>query len=79
MQRPFSVRIKTDSPFELTSVISLANGTHGYITPDKYLDTSCYPARVSKYNAYSGYGTADILINNSLAQLTQMKTGASAK
>ena len=70
--------IKADSPYELTSVVSLANGTHGYITPDKYLDTSCYPARVSKYNAYSGYGTADILINNSLAQLNQMKSGGSA-
>jgi hypothetical protein len=65
--------IKTDSPFEMTSVISLANGTHGYITPDRYLDTSCYPARVSKYNAYSGMGTADILINNSLKQLQDMK------
>ena len=65
--------IKDDSPYELTSVISLANGTHGYITPDNYLDTSCYPARVSMYNAYSGYGTADILINNSLAQLKEMR------
>ncbi len=65
--------IKKDSPFKLTSVISLANGTHGYITPDRYLDTSCYPARVSKYNAYSGLGTADILINSSLKQLQDMK------
>lgn len=65
--------IKKDSPYKLTSVISLANGTHGYITPDHYLDTSCYPSRVSKYNAYSGEGTADILINNSLAQLKEMK------
>ena len=65
--------IKKASPYELTSVISLANGTHGYITPDHYLDTNCYPSRVSKYNAYSGKGTADILINNSLAQLKEMK------
>ncbi len=65
--------IKLDSPFELTSVISLANGTNGYITPDYILDTSAYPSRVSKYNAYSGYGTADLLISRSLAQLNQMK------
>ena len=65
--------IKKDSPFEMTSVISLANGTHGYIAPDYVLDTSAYPARFSMYNAYAGIGTADLLINKSLNQLKEMK------
>ena len=69
------LKIKEGSPYENTMVVGLANGTHGYIAPDFVQGTSSYVARFSKYNAYAGVGTADILINNSVAQLLQMKNG----
>ena len=69
------LKIKAASPYENTMVVGLANGTHGYIAPDFVQGTSSYVARFSKYNACAGVGTADILINNSVAQLKQMKNG----
>lgn len=69
------LKIKAASPYENTMVVGLANGTHGYIAPDFVQGTSSYVARFSKYNAYAGVGTADILINNSVAQLLEMKNG----
>ena len=67
------LKIKAASPYENTMVVGLANGTHGYIAPDFVQGTSSYVARFSKYNAYAGVGTADILINNSVAMLKEMK------
>ncbi len=67
------LKIKAASPYENTMVVGLANGTHGYIAPDFVQGTSSYVARFSKYNAYAGIGTADILINNSVAMLKEMK------
>lgn len=73
---PFSeigLKIKAASPFENTVVVGLANGHHGYITPDFVQGTSSYPARFSKYVACAGLGTADLLINNAVNMLSEMK------
>ncbi len=73
---PFSeigLKIKADSPFENTIVVGLANGNQGYIAPDFIQGTGSYPARFSMYNGKAGLGTADLLINNSIAMLKEMK------
>ena len=64
--------VKKASPYENTLVFSLANGTHGYICPDYILDAQCYEAVYSKYNSYTGYGTEDMLVNESKKMLTKM-------
>lgn len=66
------LKIKAASPYENTMIVGLANGTHGYIAPDFVQGTSSYVARFSMYNAYAGVGTADLLINNSVAMLNEM-------
>lgn len=66
------LKIKANSPYNNTLVFELANGTHGYISPDRIIRSEAYEARFSKYNAYTGIGTADVLINGSVAQLNEM-------
>jgi len=66
------LKIKAASPYKNTMIVGLANGTHGYIGPDFVQGTSSYVARFSMYNAYAGIGTADLLINNSVAMLKEM-------
>lgn len=73
---PFSeiaLKIKADSPYENTVIIGLANGHNGYIAPDFVHGTSAYAARFSKHVNKAGLGTADLLINNAIALLNDMK------
>jgi hypothetical protein len=73
---PFSeiaLKIKAGSPFENTVVVGLANGHNGYIAPDFVQGTGAYAARFSKHVNKAGLGTADLLINNSIAMLKEMK------
>jgi hypothetical protein len=67
--------IKEASPYKLTMVIELANGTHGYLTPDNIQMSETYEAKYSKYNAYTGLGTADMIIKQSKNMLTKLKNG----
>ena len=73
---PFSeiaLKIKSDSPYENTIIVGIANGHNGYIAPDFVQGTGAYAARFSKYVNKAGLGTADLLINNAVAQLKEMK------
>ncbi len=67
------LKIKAESPYANTMIVGLANGTHGYIAPDFVQGTSSYVARFSMYNAYAGIGTADLLIDNAVKMLSEMK------
>ncbi len=67
------IRIKRDSPYESTLVFQLANGAHGYIPPASIMGTATYPAKWGRYVTYLGAETADILIENSLEMLSELK------
>ncbi len=60
------------SPYKNTVVVSLANGTNGYICPDYVLDAQCYEAVYSKYNSYTGWGTERMLVRESKKMLDKM-------
>jgi len=64
--------IKEQSPYEHTIIASLANATNGYIMPDYVLDSTAYPARFSRFNSYTGHGTADMLIRESVRMLKEL-------
>lgn len=66
-------KIREKSPYENTMIVSLANGEYGYVTPDSLLGTDSYGARFSIYTSRSGYGTADLLIDHSVAMLKKLK------
>jgi hypothetical protein len=66
-------KIKASSPYARTLIFELANGTNGYISPDYMHDSTVYEAQFSKYNAFTGKGTADILVNESLRMLGELK------
>ena len=73
---PFSeiaLKIKADSPYENTVIVGIANGHNGYIAPDFVQGTSAYAARFSKHVNKAGLGTAELLINNAIALLKNMK------
>jgi len=65
--------IKKRSPFENTVVFELANGTNGYIPPAYVVNSTAYSAKVSKYNSFCGAETADVLIEQSIKQLNELK------
>jgi hypothetical protein len=67
-------RIREASPYKTTFVVSLANGSTGYIGPDFIFGTSSYGARYSYYTSRSGPGTADILVNRSVEMLKKIQT-----
>ena len=67
-------RIREASPYKTTFVVSLANGSTGYIGPDFIFGTSSYGARYSYYTSRSGIGTADILVNRSVEMLKKIQT-----
>lgn len=66
-------KIKANSPYPYTLVFELANGTNGYISPDYVQDTTVYEAKFSKYNSFTGKGTADLLVNESVRMLNELK------
>ena len=66
-------KIKANSPFARTVVFELANGTNGYISPDYVQDTTVYEAKFSKYNSFTGKGTADLLVRESTRMLSELK------
>ncbi len=66
-------RIKANSPYPFTLIFELANGTNGYISPDYVQDTTVYEAKFSKYNSFTGKGTADLLVNESTRMLRELK------
>lgn len=66
--------IKACSPYPVTVVFELANGTHGYIPPEYIINSAAYEAKVSKYNSYCGIETAKKLTEQSLQQLRELKS-----
>ena len=64
-------RIKANSPFANTIVVELANGAQGYISPDVIQDCGAYEGIYSSI-AYTGHGTADVLVNGATSMLDQM-------
>jgi hypothetical protein len=66
-------KIKANSPYARTLIFELANGTNGYISPDYVQDSTAYEAKFSKYNAFTGKGTADLLVNESVRMLGELK------
>ena len=65
------LKIKASSPFANTIVVELANGYRGYISPDIIQRAGNYEGIYSMV-AYTGLGSADVLINGSTAMLTAM-------
>lgn len=62
------LRIKANSPFANTIVVELANGTHGYMSPDEVQESGCYEGIYSNV-AYTGHGTDRVLIDGATAML----------
>ena len=67
------LRIKEETPYENTFVISLANLSYGYMAPDFVYGTSAYPARFSPSSARTTVGIADVLVNGSVSMLNEIK------
>ncbi len=67
------LRIKEETPYENTFVISLANLSYGYMAPDFVYGTSAYPARFSPSSARTDKGIADVLVNGSVSMLNEIK------
>ena len=65
------LRIKANSPFANTIVVELANGTHGYMSPDEVQESGCYEGIYSNV-AYTGHGTDRVLINGATAMLNAL-------
>ena len=65
------LKIKANSPFANTIVVEIANGYHGYISPDQIQRAGNYEGIYSMV-AYTGLGSADVLINGATAMLTAM-------
>ena len=66
------LKIKANSPYVNTLIFELANGTNGYIYPDRIIGSGAYEAKYSKYNSFANVGTADIIISNANKMLTDM-------
>ena len=62
------LKIKANSPFANTVVVELANGTHGYMSPDIVQESGCYEGIYSNV-AYTGHGTEDVLVNGATSML----------
>lgn len=65
------LKIKANSPFANTIVVEIANGYNGYISPDLIQRAGNYEGIYSMV-AYTGLGSADVLIDGSTAMLTAM-------
>ena len=65
------LKIKANSPFANTIIVEIANGYNGYISPDLIQRAGNYEGIYSMV-AYTGLGSADVLINGSTAMLTAM-------
>jgi len=65
------LKIKANSPFANTIVVEIANGYHGYISPDLIQRAGNYEGIYSMV-AYTGLGSADVLINGATTMLTAM-------
>ena len=65
------LKIKANSPFANTIVVELANGTHGYMSPDIVQESGCYEGIYSNV-AYTGHGTADMLVNGATSMLNAL-------
>ena len=63
------LKIKANSPFANTIVVELANGYNGYISPDIIQWAGNYEGIYSMV-AYTGLGSADVLINGASDMLT---------
>ena len=61
-------RIKANSPFANTIVVEIANGYHGYISPDLIQRAGNYEGIYSMV-AYTGLGSADTLIHGATDML----------
>jgi len=66
------LKIKAESPYPETVVFELSNGTHGYISPDFIQQSTTYEGKYSKYNAYTGLGTEDVLVTGAKKQLSAL-------
>lgn len=65
------LRIKANSPFANTIVVELANGTHGYMSPDMVQESGCYEGIYSNV-AYTGHGTDRMLIEGATSMLNAL-------
>ena len=62
------LKIKANSPFANTVIVEIANGYHGYISPDIIQRAGNYEGIYSTV-AYTGLGSADALINGATDML----------
>ena len=65
------LKIKANSPFANTVVVELANGTHGYMSPDAVQESGCYEGIYSNV-AYTGHGTDRVLVDGATAMLNAL-------
>lgn len=63
------MQIKNASPFKVTFITALTNGTDGYIPSQRGYDNTGYSTDVTRYAP----GTGELLANDILSLLTQMK------
>ena len=65
------LKIKANSPFANTIVVELANGTHGYMSPDMVQESGCYEGIYSNV-AYTGHGTEKVLVDGATNMLNAL-------
>ena len=57
------MEIKAQSPFQMTFVAHMANGTHGYIPSLMSYENGCYPADITRYAKGSGEELRDLFVH----------------
>ena len=56
-------RMKTESPFATTFVISCCNGANGYLPTNKAFDYGCYESFTGRFARGTGDRVADTLVS----------------
>ena len=64
-----SMYIKENTPFDMTFVLAVSNGSNGYIPTNKAFDYRCYESDTGKF----ARGTGDLLVEEFIKMLTELK------
>ena len=62
-------QVRDASPFEMTFICSLTNGSFGYLPNTEVFDHGCYEVYVTRY----AQGTAELCVAESLRMLGECK------
>lgn len=64
--------IRADTPYDMTFLVSCANGAQGYLPSATAVEYGCYEKYVTNY----AYGSAEVFADEFLSMLQQLKNGA---